>query len=168
MQRWVFGVVNLDEPTKPIFACVQRRNAATLVPLIRRLIPAGSTIVSDEWRAYHRLGANGYLHLTVNHSQNFVDQRTGGLFAKPYCCCSALYTLLGTDCLSCTRMNIDYRYVFTQEPTRIQWKALGATPSGTCGTKTPRTPSPSKNGYMSTCGENGVEKAGPAESSQDS
>ena len=39
----------------------------------------GTTIISDEWRAYHDIGIipGGYTHQTVNHSQNFVDPITG-------------------------------------------------------------------------------------------
>lgn len=76
-ERWVFGMVNMDRPTQAMFFYVPRRNAATLHPIIQRHIPAGSTVVSDEWRAYHGLGNIGYLHLTVNHSRNFVNPQTG-------------------------------------------------------------------------------------------
>uniref|UniRef100_A0A914PNS1 ISXO2-like transposase domain-containing protein n=1 Tax=Panagrolaimus davidi TaxID=227884 RepID=A0A914PNS1_9BILA len=38
-------------------------------------IAPGTTIVSDLWRAYFRIGElpDGYRHLTVNHSLNFVN-----------------------------------------------------------------------------------------------
>ncbi|RWS01982.1 hypothetical protein B4U79_05538 [Dinothrombium tinctorium] len=37
----------------------------------------GTTIVTDCWAAYNQLSNYGYMHLTVNHSQNFVDPNTG-------------------------------------------------------------------------------------------
>uniref|UniRef100_A0A0B7BNS8 ISXO2-like transposase domain-containing protein n=1 Tax=Arion vulgaris TaxID=1028688 RepID=A0A0B7BNS8_9EUPU len=58
--------------------CVADRTAATLLPIIQAHISPGTTIVSDQWRAYNGV-ANivGYDHLTVNHSRNFVDPITG-------------------------------------------------------------------------------------------
>ena len=75
--RWVFRMVNLDHPTKPVFYYVPRRDQNTLLPLVRKHCLAGATIVSDQWRAYLQLRQLGYLHLTVNHSRNFVDPNTG-------------------------------------------------------------------------------------------
>lgn len=70
-------MVELTCPTKPMFFYVRRRNADTLINIIKKYIPAGSTVVSDQWRAYTGLTNNNYLHLTVNHSINFVDPYTG-------------------------------------------------------------------------------------------
>ena len=36
-----------------------------------------TTIISDIWAAYNRLGTQGYQHLTDNHTYNFVEPITG-------------------------------------------------------------------------------------------
>lgn len=74
---WVLGMVNLDDSSKGIFLCVADRRADTLIPAIRTYVQQGATIVTDCWRGYDQLAQNGYMHLTVNHSRNFVDPRTG-------------------------------------------------------------------------------------------
>jgi transposase-like protein len=54
----------------------QDRTAATFIPLIQRYIRPGSTIFSDEWRAYNgiaTIAGGNYTHRMVNHSQHFVD-----------------------------------------------------------------------------------------------
>ena len=58
---------------------VPDRTKNTLLPIIQQYIRPGTTIMSDEWAAYHDTGtiAGGYTHCTVNHSQNFVDPITG-------------------------------------------------------------------------------------------
>ena len=58
---------------------VARRDRDTLRPIIERVVADGTTIVSDEWRAYRGLAnwGHNYVHETVNHSQNFVDPVTG-------------------------------------------------------------------------------------------
>jgi transposase len=46
----------------------------TLEPLIMRNVEKGSTISSDEFAAYHRLGRIGFTHGSVNHgSKQYVD-----------------------------------------------------------------------------------------------
>ena len=75
-QIWLFGRINTL--TKNIvLAPVEKRNRERLIPIIQRHVLAGTTIVSDCWRAYDTLGKLGYTHLKVNHSQNFVDPTTG-------------------------------------------------------------------------------------------
>jgi hypothetical protein len=56
---------------------VQRRVAKTLIPLIKQQVKEFSEINSDEWRAYRKLKKEGYSHFTVNHTENFVDPKTG-------------------------------------------------------------------------------------------
>ena len=77
--QWVFG--GIDRDTRECFAVlVDRRDAATLLPIIHDFILPGTTIYSDQWAAYNNI-ANGphpqkYTHQTVNHSVNFVDPNT--------------------------------------------------------------------------------------------
>ena len=74
--HWVFGGTQ-----RIIGDCflveVNRRDAATLMPIIHQYIAPGSTVYSDEWRAYSRLQQAGFTHQTVNHSLHFVDPTTG-------------------------------------------------------------------------------------------
>ena len=70
---WVFGIKNSQECR---FFHVQRRNRATLEPIILRECALGSTIHSDEWSAYSNLNQIGYNHSTVNHQHFFIDPNT--------------------------------------------------------------------------------------------
>uniref|UniRef100_A0A0L8G1M4 ISXO2-like transposase domain-containing protein n=1 Tax=Octopus bimaculoides TaxID=37653 RepID=A0A0L8G1M4_OCTBM len=54
-----------------------KRDRATLEPIILQHIKLGTTVMSDCWKAYDSLGAFSFQHLTVNHSYNFVDPLTG-------------------------------------------------------------------------------------------
>ena len=45
--------------------------------IIIRRVAKGTTIISDCWKAYSKLGDAGYKHLTVNHSEHFKDPVTG-------------------------------------------------------------------------------------------
>ncbi len=56
---------------------VDKRDTATLLPIIQRVVAPGTTIWSDEWAAYRRLGTLGFVHQTVNHSEYFKDPVTG-------------------------------------------------------------------------------------------
>ena len=80
VQRSYVGhlVRGYDVATKVGFMVpVDRRDAATLLPIIQQYIAPGTTIISDLWAAYNTIGTLGYQHLTVNHSLNFVDPTTG-------------------------------------------------------------------------------------------
>ena len=74
---WVFGGVETGNRNNCFLVEVPRRNRATLLPIIRRWIRPGTTIISDCWGAYNCLQHQGYQHLTVNHTYNFVDPDTG-------------------------------------------------------------------------------------------
>jgi hypothetical protein len=97
-QVWVYGGVERGD-----FGCFMNeltddqglslpRNAETLLPILQDQVLPGSIVMSDCWAAYGKFFliaislfflcgiANlpeGYHHLTVNHSINFVDPDTG-------------------------------------------------------------------------------------------
>lgn len=59
------------------FIEVANRESATLVPLIKEYVAPGTTTMTDCWKSYDCLDKEGFQHLTVNHSLNFVDPETG-------------------------------------------------------------------------------------------
>lgn len=74
--QWVFGGVERGSG-ESFLVPVERRDEATLFPIIQKYILPGTTIMSDCWRAYSKLERYNYTHLTVNHSQGFKDPVTG-------------------------------------------------------------------------------------------
>lgn len=74
-EQWVFGAVERGNTSNMYLECVASRDAATLLPIIEDKIEPGTIIVSDMWAAYNNIrhSPNGYEHLTVNHSLNFVN-----------------------------------------------------------------------------------------------
>ncbi|KAK3881172.1 hypothetical protein Pcinc_014377 [Petrolisthes cinctipes] len=73
--QWVFG--GICQETRAVFLVpVEKCDQETLLNVIRERVEPGTTIISDCWRAYNCLEEEGYRHLTVNHSINFVDPNT--------------------------------------------------------------------------------------------
>ncbi|XP_063050118.1 uncharacterized protein LOC134444872 [Engraulis encrasicolus] len=78
-KKWVFGILGIrNERRRPILRLVRRRGRQNLIPIVVKHVRPGTTLISDEWRAYRgALGAMGYTHFTVNHSRWFVDPNSG-------------------------------------------------------------------------------------------
>lgn len=69
---WVFG--GICRETKDAFFCiVEDRTENTLIQKILENVELGSHIVSDCWRSYTNILNHGYIHSTVNHSENFLN-----------------------------------------------------------------------------------------------
>ncbi|KCZ80519.1 hypothetical protein H312_02081, partial [Anncaliia algerae PRA339] len=49
----------------------------TISHVLLENIEIGSTIITDCWPAYINISSLGFNHLTVNHSENFIDPNTG-------------------------------------------------------------------------------------------
>ena len=78
---WVFGIV-ITEFTRArgYFQIVDRRNIATLDPIIARCIQPGTVVYTDDWAAYRGMTVrinNVADHRVVVHTRHFVDPVTG-------------------------------------------------------------------------------------------
>lgn len=73
--RWVVGI--WQSKTQCRFIRVPNRTKQTLNAVIHRYVAAGSYIETDRWAGYNDLNALGYVHTTVNHTENYVDPITG-------------------------------------------------------------------------------------------
>ncbi|XP_011867709.1 PREDICTED: uncharacterized protein LOC105561931 [Vollenhovia emeryi] len=74
--NWIFG--GYERESKKVFIVpVENRTEETLLKCIKEWILPGTTIVSDCWKSYNCLSNEGFQHLTVNHSYNFVDPESG-------------------------------------------------------------------------------------------
>ena len=81
VDSWVFGIVsNESTPSKGYYQVVEKRDRATLLPIIDRCLKPGSEIHTDDWGAYDNLRQHiphkVARHRVVNHSLNFVDPAT--------------------------------------------------------------------------------------------
>ena len=65
------------EPCEVRLFYVERRDRATLLPIIERECRAKSVIHSDEWKAYSNLNSLRFRHNTVRHKEKYVDPETG-------------------------------------------------------------------------------------------
>ncbi|XP_022161700.1 uncharacterized protein LOC111027609 [Myzus persicae] len=74
--QWIFGGIE-QESGLCFLVPVERRDKVTLLSLIKDWILPGTCIISDCWKAYDCLEEEGFRHLTVNHSIQFVNLDTG-------------------------------------------------------------------------------------------
>lgn len=78
---WVFGIVTTEfSPARGYFQVVERRDIATLDPIISKCIRPGTEVSSDDWAAYRGMARrinNVATHRVVVHARHFVDPVTG-------------------------------------------------------------------------------------------
>ena len=72
MHCWVFGMICLNS-NQCVLQIVRRRNRMTLQPIIKRYVPLGTTIYTDEAKVYSNLTQLGYDHHSVCHKRNYVS-----------------------------------------------------------------------------------------------
>jgi transposase-like protein/ssDNA-binding Zn-finger/Zn-ribbon topoisomerase 1 len=73
-ETWVFGgILRSQDSFKCFMQVVDKRDEATLLPIVQNKVHPGTTIVTDGWAAYRNLSQYGYVHKVVIHSENFVN-----------------------------------------------------------------------------------------------
>jgi transposase-like protein len=73
---WVFGICDKTPGGRVYMTCVERRDRATLLPIIAKYVDHDARVYSDEWAPYNALNRQGRFHLSVCHKHNFVDPET--------------------------------------------------------------------------------------------
>ena len=74
---WVFGVVERGSQKVLLFRVPDRTRETLVHRLITTHIRPGTVIYSDQFTPYIPLNQLGYIHLSGNHSKNFVDPDSG-------------------------------------------------------------------------------------------
>lgn len=114
--NWIFG--GYERESKKIFIVpVEDRMEQTLLECIKEWILPGTTIMSDCWKSYICLNNEGFQHLTVNHSYNFVDPDTGKIFYN--------YITINKDILFYNIYFFIYRRSYSTYRTRFREKFGG-------------------------------------------
>jgi ISXO2-like transposase domain len=70
--NWVFGGI-CRETKESFYKIVSDRTESTLMAELVDHVHSGTHVISDGWRAYSNIAKYGFMHSTVNHSENFVD-----------------------------------------------------------------------------------------------
>ncbi|XP_064463586.1 uncharacterized protein LOC135374571 [Ornithodoros turicata] len=75
---WILGLIDVDTKQLCLEICLQnKRDKETLLALIDKHVEKGTTLYTDCWKGYAGLSAEGFQHMMVNHTYNFVDPDTG-------------------------------------------------------------------------------------------
>ena len=74
---WVFGAIERGSQKVLLFRVPDRTRETLVHRLITTFIRPGTVIYSDQFTPYKPLNQLGYIHLSVNHSKNFVDPDSG-------------------------------------------------------------------------------------------
>ena len=76
-QRWIF-IAYCVETRQGVLREIPNKRAATLFPLVKDVVRAGSIITAGGLKSYYGLQSD-YDLLRVNHSLNYADPVTGAL-----------------------------------------------------------------------------------------
>lgn len=75
--QWVFGICDFENGGQVFFKKIDNRRRETLNPIILNATTEEAIVYSDKWAAYDNLDEENRVHLSVNHSQNYIDPDTG-------------------------------------------------------------------------------------------
>ena len=71
--NWILGMVDIETNEVRLEICPDnKRDANTLLKLIQKHVQPNTTLFTDLWKGYNNLNENGFQHMCVNHSLQFV------------------------------------------------------------------------------------------------
>ena len=77
-RSWVFGLLEVKNfQRRPVLKLVKNRSRRRLLPIIRKYVKPGSSMISDNWGAYNGLSRDRSIHCQVNHRRYFVHPDSG-------------------------------------------------------------------------------------------
>ncbi|KAJ4431765.1 hypothetical protein ANN_20370 [Periplaneta americana] len=71
--KCALGEASCDPVGRRLKINVEKRDTATLLPLIIKWIKPGTRIMTDQWEAYKEISEHNFQHSIVNHSLEFVN-----------------------------------------------------------------------------------------------
>lgn len=74
---WIIGGIERTKEKRCFLLKVEKRDEKTIKDILEKYIKKGSIVYTDCWKGYLNIEELGYKHKTVNHSENFVDPKTG-------------------------------------------------------------------------------------------
>jgi transposase-like protein len=74
---WIIGGIERTEQKRCFLIKVQKRDEETIKDILDKYVEKGSIVHTDCWKGYLNIDELGFKHKTVNHSENFVDPKTG-------------------------------------------------------------------------------------------
>ena len=80
--QWVFAMVEQDTGRSLVFRVPDRQWETLVTRLVREFVEPGIVIISDKFSPYFNLNDVGYIHLMVNHLENFVDWLAASWYAS--------------------------------------------------------------------------------------
>ena len=62
---------------------MRKKETRKLLPILRQYIRPGTTVITDDWRAYRRLSEGGELqHRVLDHFLNFVSPEDSTVYTR--------------------------------------------------------------------------------------
>lgn len=111
--KWLLGMIERKTGNVRFAMCPDnKRDKETLLQLIEENVEKKTTIITDMWKGYSNIEAEGFRHKTVNHSYNFINPEDGAHTQTIEATWSALkYKLrLKTDKLNLDSYLFEYMY----------------------------------------------------------
>lgn len=119
---WILGMIEDGNEDLRLEACTSNiLSAEVMLPLIKKHVAEGTTIITDTSQVYDDLGDNGYIHRKMNHSyenNHTVGEKVRAQRIQSHSQWCAVKRFLSKDSYSNNSSNMDnliYKYLWRRE-----------------------------------------------------